>query len=217
MNYWKRENLKDKMDTFIIDASVILAILQDENYDIPDLENLAETYGIICPINFNEIIIKIIELALQQYYINILTANDIIYTELQYKFSNNDVEILNRLINSKIIMTKLSVDKVSTNLQLNQFLNNIQPVANQDLSNIINDKVNSLHDIYSKNIYDGSLNDLNPVIQEISLYKKYYSLSLGDLYCLALGKYLQKTVYTADRAWLEIGLLAQIDVKSIRS
>lgn len=50
---------------------------------------------------------------------------------------------------------------------------------------------------------------------EIINKERKYGLSLGDKACLALGKYLGISVYTADKIWSDIEING-IDVKLIR-
>jgi PIN domain nuclease of toxin-antitoxin system len=45
---------------------------------------------------------------------------------------------------------------------------------------------------------------------------KPYGLSLGDRYCLALGKLLNVPVYTADRVWKELESQIGVTIKLIR-
>lgn len=59
--------------------------------------------------------------------------------------------------------------------------------------------------------YESDCN-LIPLVSEISVkYREKHNLSLGDCYCLALGKYLNLPVYTSDRPWL--GLENKLDLK----
>jgi PIN domain nuclease of toxin-antitoxin system len=43
-----------------------------------------------------------------------------------------------------------------------------------------------------------------------------YGISLGDKFCLALGKLLNKPIYTADRAWKEFENKLDISINLIR-
>jgi ribonuclease VapC len=43
-----------------------------------------------------------------------------------------------------------------------------------------------------------------------------YGISLGDKYCLALGKLLNKPIYTADRAWKQFEEMLGVEVNLIR-
>ena len=43
-----------------------------------------------------------------------------------------------------------------------------------------------------------------------------YGISLGDKYCLALGKILEKPIYTADRAWKQFEDLLEVEINLIR-
>lgn len=55
------------------------------------------------------------------------------------------------------------------------------------------------------------------ITSEISVkYRKEHNLSLGDCYCLALGKCLGLPVYTGDRPWLGLEDKLGIELKLIR-
>jgi PIN domain nuclease of toxin-antitoxin system len=43
-----------------------------------------------------------------------------------------------------------------------------------------------------------------------------FGVSLGDKYCLALGKLLNKPIYTADRAWKQFEALLDVEIVLIR-
>lgn len=43
-----------------------------------------------------------------------------------------------------------------------------------------------------------------------------FGISLGDKYCLALGKLLEKPIYTADRAWKQFESLLGVQINLIR-
>ncbi|MDQ5921718.1 MAG: hypothetical protein QG673_1777 [Pseudomonadota bacterium] len=43
-----------------------------------------------------------------------------------------------------------------------------------------------------------------------------FGISLGDKYCLALGKLLNKPIYTADRAWKQFEKLINIKINLVR-
>ena len=43
-----------------------------------------------------------------------------------------------------------------------------------------------------------------------------FGISLGDKYCLALGKLLEKPIYTADRAWKQFESLLDVQINLIR-
>lgn len=43
-----------------------------------------------------------------------------------------------------------------------------------------------------------------------------FGISLGDKYCLALGKLLNKPIYTADRAWKQFEELIGVKINVIR-
>ena len=43
-----------------------------------------------------------------------------------------------------------------------------------------------------------------------------YGISLGDKYCLALGKLLNKPIYTADRAWKQFESSLNVQITLIR-
>jgi PIN domain nuclease of toxin-antitoxin system len=43
-----------------------------------------------------------------------------------------------------------------------------------------------------------------------------YGISLGDKYCLALGKIVNKPIYTADRAWKQFESSLGIQITLIR-
>jgi len=52
---------------------------------------------------------------------------------------------------------------------------------------------------------------------EISVkYREKHNLSLGDCYCLALGKFLNLPVYTGDRIWLGLENKIGLEIKFIR-
>ncbi|HLX54376.1 MAG TPA: PIN domain-containing protein [Aquella sp.] len=52
---------------------------------------------------------------------------------------------------------------------------------------------------------------------EISVkYREKHNLSLGDCYCLALGKFLNLPVYTGDRIWLGLENKIGLKIKFIR-
>jgi len=64
--------------------------------------------------------------------------------------------------------------------------------------------------------YESDYN-LMPLISEISVkYREKHNLSLGDCYCLALGKYLGLPVYTGDKLWMGIENKLGIKLKIIR-
>ena len=50
------------------------------------------------------------------------------------------------------------------------------------------------------------------------IYKttKAYGLSIADRFCLALAKRLDARVYTADRAWLKVAKVLDLEIISIR-
>lgn len=54
--------------------------------------------------------------------------------------------------------------------------------------------------------------DIMMLASEISVkYREKHNLSLGDCYCLALGKFLNLPVYTGDRPW--VGLESKLGIK----
>lgn len=58
---------------------------------------------------------------------------------------------------------------------------------------------------------------LMPIASKISVkYREEHNLSLGDCYCLALGKHLGLPVYTGDRPWQGLEQKIGIKIKFIR-
>lgn len=55
------------------------------------------------------------------------------------------------------------------------------------------------------------------IASEISVkYREKHNLSLGDCYCLALGKYLNLPIYTGDKIWHGLEKKLAIELKFIR-
>lgn len=55
------------------------------------------------------------------------------------------------------------------------------------------------------------------IASEISVkYREKHNLSLGDCYCLALGKYLNLPIYTGDKIWLGLDTKLDVAIKFIR-
>lgn len=52
---------------------------------------------------------------------------------------------------------------------------------------------------------------------EISVkHREKHNLSLGDCYCLALGKYLDLLIFTADKLWVALDVKIGVQIKFIR-
>ena len=52
---------------------------------------------------------------------------------------------------------------------------------------------------------------------EISVkYRERHNLSLGDCYCLALGKHLELPIYTGDNPWQGLEKKIEVEIKFIR-
>jgi PIN domain nuclease of toxin-antitoxin system len=55
------------------------------------------------------------------------------------------------------------------------------------------------------------------ITSEISVrYREEHNLTLGDCYCLALGKRLGLPIYTGDRLWIGLENNLGIELKLIR-
>lgn len=72
-----------------------------------------------------------------------------------------------------------------------------------------------LKSVYCKHLYHPD-DQINSTAAQLSEYKKSHNLSLGDRYCLALGKILELPVYTADKIWKSLENIIEVNIILIR-
>lgn len=96
---------------------------------------------------------------------------------------------------------------------------NYAEILSKFVENSKNDNVEEFDKLlrftYCKRIYQTDL-ELNLIVGMLSSYRKKYNLSLGDRYCIALGKKLKLPVYTADKIWVNLKSEYNIDIRLIR-
>jgi PIN domain nuclease of toxin-antitoxin system len=207
------------MDEVVIDSSVILAITNEERTIIPleTLEALVESSGIVCLVNFTEVVNKAVQLIVQENQLQLLDSLGVSCIKLEDKLSLSDLAIVKQNIDDGVIsvpVRKKDTDKISTSWTFNKLINSMAPCVSGPIGGI-GEIIEDLRATYAKRVFN-SVDKLSSIICEISLYMKCYGLSLGDLYCLALGKYLGKPVYTADRVWKDVGEKIGVNIVLIR-
>jgi len=113
------------------------------------------------------------------------------------KGANSIKQIINNSIMNSINVTEAIIA-----------LGRIHPDRLPHYNNIINQIV--------INIYESD-SELSFLVSEIIVkYRKEHNISLGDGYCLALGKLLSLPVYTADTAWSGLESKLNLEIKYIR-
>ena len=111
--------------------------------------------------------------------------------------ANSVEQILNNSVMSSINITEAIIA-----------LGRIHPERLSHYNNVINQIIT--------NIYESD-SELSFLVSEIIIkYRKEHNISLGDGYCLALGKLLNLPVYTADTAWYGLESKLKLEINYIR-
>ncbi|MFN8769424.1 MAG: PIN domain-containing protein [Neisseriaceae bacterium] len=107
-----------------------------------------------------------------------------------------------RQIISNSVMTSINVTEVII------ALGRIHPERLLHYHNVVNQIIT--------NIYESD-SELSLVVSDILIkYRKEHNISLGDGYCLALGKFLDLPIYTGDNAWSGLEQKLNIEIRYIR-
>jgi PIN domain nuclease of toxin-antitoxin system len=120
---------------------------------------------------------------------------------LAYIKNEKGAKSVEQIINNSV-MSSVNVTEVII------ALGRIHPERLSHYNNVVKQIVTNIYE------YDSQLSFL---VSEILIkYRKEHNISLGDGYCLALGRLLSLPVYTADNAWAGLEQKLNLEIKYIR-